>query len=88
MVASWETTSHVTIPLYNHYKVQPENESIDVINKWKCAMLFKEYRKYINDNDLNTEEMEKAKNHLYKLNILAWLSIPVFTYLHNILLFS
>lgn len=57
--------------------MQPANESNDEVNKWKGSMLKKDYMKYIVDNNLYTEDMEKAYKHLYKLNIVVWASVPV-----------
>jgi hypothetical protein len=57
--------------------VQPVNESLDRENKWKSTMLIRDYTKYVLDNNLYTEDMEKAYKHLFKLNLVVWLSIPV-----------
>jgi len=57
--------------------VQSTHESIDVENKWRGSMLMKDFKHYVENNDLLTEEMKKAKSHLYYLNLAVWTSIPV-----------
>ncbi len=49
----------------------------DYPNKFKAAMLTREYVKHVVDNELYTEEMEKAFTHLKLLNMATYLSIPV-----------
>jgi hypothetical protein len=49
----------------------------DFPNKYKAAMLKREYMKYVVDNHLYTADMEKALRHLRVWNWASYLSIPV-----------
>jgi hypothetical protein len=49
----------------------------DYENKWKARMLFREYKKYVEDNGLKTQEMKDAESHLKKLIFISYLGFPV-----------
>ncbi len=68
-------SAHIRPVIYTN-TVQDKNAD-DWENKWKGKMLTKQYANYIVANKLYTPEMEKAFNHLYRLNIITYLSIPV-----------
>ena len=57
--------------------MQPINESMDIENKWKSSKLFGDFNRYLIDNNLVTPEMKSCYAHLYKLNAMTWLAIPV-----------
>ena len=67
-----EHISHVIIS-----KTDQEKSADDWENKWKGKMLAKQYANYIVANKLYTPEMEAAFNHIYRLNVITYLSIPV-----------
>lgn len=53
----------------------------DFPNKYRGAMLTREYMKFVVDNDLYTKDMEKAYKHLKFWNTMSYLSIPVRKYI-------
>ena len=72
MLIYWVHISHVIC-----INIDQPKSADDWENKWKGKMLAKQYANYIVANKLYTPEMEAAFNHIYRLNIVTYLSIPV-----------
>jgi hypothetical protein len=73
-------SEHINLVYYYNIKVQDSNDSLDPENKWKGHILYKSYQDWYSKNKLQTDEFDKAMNHMYRLNLYTWIAFPVFIY--------